>query len=1032
MYSRWIARAAALAILMLSALPGHAAATEIKVDSETFAGLDARPIGPAAMSGRIAALDAVQGEWLTIYVGAAGGGVWKSSDGGTTFKPVFDKHCQSIGAIAIDRTDARTVWVGTGESWTRNSTSVGDGIYRTTDGGENWERMGLPGSERIARIAIDPQRGDTVFVAATGHLWDAHPERGVFRTRDGGKTWSRVLYVDENTGCADLALDPSDPRIVYAAMWQFRRTGWSFASGGPGSGLYKSTDGGDTWNKLTRGLPARPLGRIGITVSPARPERLYAVVEASQGGLYRSDDRGETWTGMNSGANITIRPFYFGCVVAAPNHADHVYKPGLRLSASEDGGKTFTQIGGSTHGDHHALWINPSRPEQFVLGTDGGVYLSNDRGNHWRFLANLPVSQFYHVSHDLEWPYNVYGGLQDNGTWVGPSQKSGGIGNRHWRVLGGGDGFWAFVDPKEPDITYIEYQGGKISRVRRSTGETKEIAPLRGAGEPEYRFNWNTPIHVGDSGDLYFGAQFLFRSRDHGDTWERISQDLTTNDPAKQRQEESGGVSVDNSSAENHCTIFTISESPRNRDLVWVGTDDGNLQLTRDGGRTWTNVARNLKGVPPGTWISRVAASRHQEGVAYVTLDGHTSGDMKPYVFKTSDYGKTWASLVTPETEGYAHVIQEDRVNPQLLFLGTELGLWISLDGGRQWGTLRPGLPRVAVRDLAIHPRESALIVATHGRGIHILDDLTPLRGLTAEVLQADAAFLPSKPSVMVIPTGEQRFDGDAEFEGRSVDEAAQITYYLRKRHMFGDLKLEVYDSQGALLSTIPGGKRRGINRVSWPMRLKPPKVPPAANLVPQFFSMVGPRVPEGSYTVKLIRGQETYASTVQLVPDPRSTHSAEDRALQQKAALRLYGTLETLTWLADAVGDARDQAEARAGRLPRGESTRRRLGDLAGQLEELRKTLSATREGRLTGEERLREKIAGLYGAVNGYEGRPTAAQLQYTEVLEGELSAAQTRFAAITGKTLPALNTGLVRLKLEPIETLSREEWIKRQQKG
>jgi photosystem II stability/assembly factor-like uncharacterized protein len=1032
MSSRWTSPPTAFAVAALLALAVPAAAQDVKIDSETFAGLDARSIGPAAMSGRVAAIDAVQGDWLTIYVGAASGGVWKSSNGGTTFKPVFDKHLQSIGAIKIDPSDSRTVWVGTGEPWTRNSVSVGDGIYKSTDGGENWERLGLEHTERIARIAIDPLRGDTVFIAATGHLWNAHPDRGIYRTRDGGKTWSKVLYVDENTGAADVAIDPSDPRIVYAAMWQFRRKPWSFSSGGPGSNLYKSTDGGDTWKKLRSGLPEGTLGRIAVTVSPARPERVYAVVEALKGGLFRSDDRGETWTEMSSGANLTLRPFYFAHIVADPRNPDHVYKPGLTLTASEDGGRTFTGLAGSTHSDHHALWINPSRPEQFILGTDGGVYISDDRGNRWRFLANLPLSQFYHVSYDMEVPYNVYGGLQDNGSWMGPSQRSGGIANRNWRVLGGGDGFWAFVDPTEPDIAYVEYQGGKISRVRRSTGESKEIAPLRRAGEPEYRFNWNTPIHMSEArpGTMYFGSQFLFRSRDRGDSWETISPDLTTNDAAKQQQELSGGISVDNSSAENHCTIFTISESSKDPEVVWVGTDDGNVQLTRDGGKTWTNVTRNLKGVPPATWVSRITASRHDAATAYATFDGHMTGDMKTYAFKTTDYGRTWQSLVTPELSGFAHVIEEDRVNPRLLFLGTEFGLFLSVDGGRQWGAFTPNLPKVPVRDIAIHPRESALILATHGRGIYIVDDLSPLRSLTPEVLQADAAFLESKPSTMTIPTGEQRFDGDADFVGQSRDEAAQITYYLKKRHIFGDLKLEISDAQGAVLATIPGGKRRGINRVSWPMRLRPPKVPPAANLVPQPFSFVGPRVLEGEYSVKLIKGKDTFASKVRLVPDPRSRHTAEDRALQQKTALRLYGTLETLTWLADAVSDAREQADARAGKLPRNEGVRKRLTTLVGQLDELRKTLSATREGRLTGEERLREKLGSLYGAINGHEGRPTASQIQYADVLEGELNAAQARFQTITGQALPALNSGLTRLKLDPIETLTREAWVKRQQ--
>ncbi|HET6372970.1 MAG TPA: glycosyl hydrolase, partial [Candidatus Polarisedimenticolia bacterium] len=841
-----------------------ATAQEVKIDAETFGGLEARSIGPAVMSGRIAAIDAVPSDRWTIYVGSASGGLWKSSDGGFRFKPVFDKNTQSIGAIAIDQANPATVWVGTGETWVRNSVSVGDGLYKTTDGGDSWTRVGLEDSERIAQVRIDPANPDTVYACATGHLWNANPQRGVFKTTDGGKTWQKVLSVDDNTGCADLAIDPQDGRILYAAMWQFRRSPDFFTSGGPGGGLFKSTDGGATWRKLAKGLPTGDLGRIAVAVAPSRPSVVYATVEAKKTALYRSDDLGESWTEMNSSSNVTGRPFYFSRLVVDPTDFNRVYKPGYTLTFSTDGGKTFSGAGqggdGAVHPDHHALWINPRNPEQMLIGTDGGVYESRDRANNWRLIGSLPVAQFYHVSYDMLQPYNVYGGLQDNGSWVGPSRTNGAITARHWKVLGGGDGFWAFVDPKDQDTAYVEYQGGNLLRVTQSTGETKEVKPLPREGEPEYRFNWNTPIHLSPTrvGTLYYGSQFLFRSTDKGETWERISPDLTTNDPAKQRQEESGGLTVDNSSAENHCTIFSISESPKNKDVIWAGTDDGNLQVTRDGGKTWTNVSGKVTGLPKGTWVSRVEAGRFAEGTAYATFDGHMTGDMVTHVYRTKDHGATWQSLATDEVRGYAHVIVEDLVNPDLLFLGTESGLFVSVDGGKQWGQFTGGLPNVAVRDLAIHPRESDLLIATHGRGIYILDDLTPLRKLTSQVVNSDVAFLESRPSTLIIPAGEQRFDGGTEFEGRSPEEAAFITYYFKKRHMFGDLKLEIYDSKGTLVSTLPGGKRRGINRVAWPMRLTAPKVPKAASLVPNFFSFVGPRVPDGTYTVKMIKGKET------------------------------------------------------------------------------------------------------------------------------------------------------------------------------
>src|SRR5918998_5023817 len=683
------------AALLCSALPlqaqtagqPQAAPEPVKVDSDTISGLDARPIGPAVMGGRVSALAAAwEGERLTLYVGSASGGVWKSSNGGTTFKPIFDKHTQSIGAVAIDPSNPKNVWVGTGESWVRNSVSVGDGVYRSTDGGDNWTHLGLKDTERIAAVVVDAKDSNTAYVCATGHLWDANPERGVFKTTDAGKTWQKVLSVNDDTGCAMLDADPQDPKTLYAAMWQFRRQPWAFTSGGPGSGLFKTTDGGKNWTKLTKGLPEGDLGRIGIRAAPSNPKRVYAVVEAKRSALFRSDDAGATWVELNNGANIVGRPFYFANLYVDPRDEKRVYKPGTFLSISEDSGKTFSQIAGSVHSDFHAMWIDPKNPERILVGTDGGLYSSEDRGARWRFHANLPISQFYHVSHDMARPYNVYGGLQDNASWYGPSSAVGGVQNKHWRSVYGGDGFWVFEDPSDPDYVYAEYQGGNLARVNRRTLETRDIKPLPRAGE-EFRFNWNTPIHTSPTqkGTIYFGSQFLFRSRDRGDSWERISPDLTTNDPAKQRQEQSGGLTIDNSSAENHTTIYAISESPRNAQVVWAGTDDGNLQVTRDGGKSWANVVKNVPGLPANTWVSYVSASNFDEATAYATFDGHMTGDMKTYIYRTSDFGKTWTPLASADTEGFAHVIKEDTVNRDLLFLGTEFGLFVSLDGGRQW-----------------------------------------------------------------------------------------------------------------------------------------------------------------------------------------------------------------------------------------------------------------------------------------------------------------------------------------------------------
>ena len=570
---------------------------------------------------------------------------------------------------------------------------MGAGLYRSKDGGDNWELMGLADSEHISRVLVDPKDSNTVYACALGHLWNSNEERGVFKTTDGGKTWNKIYYVDDKTGCAEMAMDPQSPNTLYAAMWQVRREPWNFSSGGPGSGLFKTTDGGATWHAVRKGFPDGDLGRIGIAIAPSKSSRVYAVVEArNHTALFRSDDAAESWAEVNNSFNVSGRPFYFARLVADPNNPDRVYKPGFGLTVSDDAGKSFSAVfnpnddlGGGVHGDHHALWINPQNSEELFDGNDGGVYHSVDRASHWDFVQNLPVAQFYHVSYDMARPYNVYGGLQDNGTWTGPSRAVGGIANRHWRNIAYGDGFWAFSDPSDPDIAYAEYQGGHITRFRKSTGEAKEIKPLPGANDPDFRFNWNTPIALSPThaGTIYIGAQFLFRSSDKGESWQRISPDLTTNNPARQHQELSGGLTVDNSDAERYETIFTIAESPKNDAVVWVGTDDGNVQITRDGGKTWTNVVKNVSGLPADTWVSTIEAGHYDAGTAYATFDGHATGDMKTYVYKTTDYGQTWTSLSTAELKGYAHVVREDLVNPSLLFLGTESGLFLTV-GWRQ------------------------------------------------------------------------------------------------------------------------------------------------------------------------------------------------------------------------------------------------------------------------------------------------------------------------------------------------------------
>ena len=1016
----------------------------VKVDSDTISGLGARNIGSAAMSGRIAAIDAVQeGQRLTVYIGSASGGVWKSVNGGTTFKPVFDKEAvQSIGAVTIDPRNPKVIWVGTGEAWTRNSVSIGDGVYRSIDGGENWTNMGLRETEHIAKILVNPNQTNTVYVCASGKLWSDSDERGLYKTTDGGKTWTKILKgANASTGCSMISMDRQNPETIYASMWDFRRKGWTFRSGGDGptafsgSGLFKSTDGGKSWTELTdktaNGLPSKPWGRVAVAVAPSKPAVVYAFIEAEipKDGLYRSDDGGKTWKHLDRSQNMIWRPFYFANLIVDPKDENKIYKPDLSLIASNDGGRSFSNISGGAHGDFHDVWVNPNNTDNVITGDDGGVWYSFDGGNRWWKADNLPVSQFYHVSVDMDTPYHVYGGLQDNSSWVGDSAYPGGITNSRWENVYGGDGFWVFADAADPEYIYAEYQGGGISRINRKTLEARNIQPLPQYQEKKLRYNWNTPIHLSRTqrGTIYIGAQFLFRSRDRGQTWERISPDLTTNDPEKQKQEQSGGVTVDNSSAEMHTTIFSICESPREGNVIWVGTDDGNVQLSRDGGKTWKNVVGNIKGLPKNAWVSSIEAGHFDTGTAYATFDVHTFGDPRPYVYKTADFGNTWTQLIGPSStvQGYAHVVKEDIVNKELLFVGTELGLWISIDGGKQWSQYKGGdLPNVAVRDLAIHPRDKDLIIATHGRGIWIIDDITPLRLLTPELLAKEAAFIEARPTVQRVPASGGWSNGDASFAGANPTDEAVITYYQQKRHIFGDLKIEVLDQSGKVVTTIPSSKRRGLNRATWSMRLKAPRVPTAATAA--FGAAIGPRVLPGTYTVKMTKDKNVYTTNLVITGDPRVKHTAEDRKAQFDLAMKLYNLLGDMTFAVDRINGVRLELEQRIQKLPPNDPLVARLRAAHAQVDELRKKIVATKEGgAITGEERLRENLADLYGNVNGYEGRPSQTQVERADAIARELADVVKSFNDWVSKEMPGLNSALEKGSLPRIEVLSRDQW-------
>ncbi|HTW30944.1 MAG TPA: hypothetical protein VMD76_04655, partial [Candidatus Sulfotelmatobacter sp.] len=896
--------------------------------------------------------------------------------------------------------------------------------------------VGLKDSERIAKILVDPTNGNNVLACAMGHLWNDNDERGVYKTTDGGKTWNKVLAgANGSSGCAWMSMSAKEPKTVYAAMWDFRREGWTFRSGGPGSGLFKSTDGGDHWSEMSdsnaKGLPPKPWGRVAMAVAPAKPQVVYANIECEKGrGLYRSDDAGATWTKLDASNFVVWRPFYFGNLIVDPKDENKIFKPDFPLMLSSDGGKSFSMVSGTAHGDFHDVWTDPKDTSIVISGDDGGLWRSDDGGSRWKHQMNLPISQFYHVSLDNADPYHVYGGLQDNSSWVGDSSYPSGVTNSRWENMYGGDGFWMFADPSDPDYIYAESQGGDIGRVNRYTLETRGIKPLPNYGEKKLRFNWNTPIHMSpnEKGTIYIGAQFLFRSRDHGQSWDRISPDLTTNDPERQKQEESGGVTIDNSSAEMYTTIYSISESPKNGEIIWVGTDDGNVQITRDGAKTWTNVAGNVGGLEKNSWVSTVEASRFDEATAYVTFDRHTFGDIKAYAYKTTDYGKTWMALPVQESgvRGYAHVIKEDSVDPNLLFLGTEFGLWISVDGGQHWAQYKgSNFPAVAVRDIVVQARESDLVLATHGRGIWIIDDISAYRALTPDLMAKEAALIPGR-TVQYFDTAGGWPEGDETFNGRGRPTEAQITYYQRSRHIFGDLKIEIFDQNGKLIDSVAGSKHRGLNRANWSMRVKAPAVPPAAAAL--FEAAQGPRVLPGTYTVKMTKGDNVYTEQVNVVLDPRAKFSLDDRKAQFDLSMKIYRTIEHMTYAVDAIEGVRNAANQRAAKLAEKDPLRKRLQDLAAKCDELRSKIVATKEGGMvTGEERIRELLGQLYGTVNGYEGRPSDYQTARADSLAHELDDVVLDFRKVTADELPSINASLKKKKAEAISVLTEAEWQK-----
>tara|TARA_R110001583_G_scaffold33302_9_gene112483 strand:+ start:428 stop:3457 length:3030 start_codon:yes stop_codon:yes gene_type:complete len=959
-----------------------------------FGDMTARHIGPALMSGRINDMEVHPTNSRIIYAGTAGGGVWKSNDAGTTFNPIFDDYCQSIGAVALDPNDPdNTIYVGTGETWTRNSVSVGDGLYKSTDGGANWRKLGFDKSERIANIIVNPKNPKEVYVAVLGALWGDSEERGVYKSTDAGETWNKLLYINPKTGCADLAMDPNDPNVLYASMWEFRRTGWSFESGGENSALYKSTDGGANWSKIHNGFPSGKLGRLGIAVAPSNPNVLYTVIEAEKDerkGLYRSDDAGKSWKQLNNDFGITVRPFYFSRIVVDPRDENVIVKGGLSGSISRDGGKTFKNLG-NMHSDIHDIAFSIKDSDIMFVGTDGGVYRSWDGGTNMEIVENLPLSQFYHISVDDASPYNVYGGLQDNGSWYGPSSSPGGVEARDWNSVGYGDGFRVLKHPTK-NIIYSEMQGAEnVWRFDVDRNLSKTIQPLPSKGVAKLRFNWNAPMAVSthQPDRFYMGSQFLHKSDDMGDTWEIISPDLTTNDPTKQAQENSGGLSKDNSGAENHTTIFTIAESPIDENVIWVGTDDGNVQVTQDGGKTWTNTIGNISGLPKNTWTYHIEASVFNKGTAYAVFEGHTQNDMNPYTYKTTDFGKTWTNIITDDVVGFVRNIQEDYVNPDLLFLGTEFGLYITLDGGKNWKKFTNNMPSVAVHFIDLQKETNDLVMGTHGRGVIIIDDISPLRELTPEVLNKNVHFFASKPTVINEKSDfSGSFGAETQFVGRNKSKNAQIKYYLKKRHTFGKMKMEIQDMEGNTIFELGPGKSKGINIVNWTGKIRQPKV--AKGKTFSFGGFTSPYVAAGTYKVVMNKGKETYEQTFELFYDEKSSLTAEERDFKNKTTMKMYDMTQELAYLVYELDEMIVKAES-------DKNTK-----MVSKLNGLKETLVITTGDNYVGsaEPQLREKMADLYSKLANNYDKPTKSELESLSIISERFDSAKADFMKLKKK--------------------------------
>jgi photosystem II stability/assembly factor-like uncharacterized protein len=1011
-----------------------------KIDPQLLKGFEWRSIGPAVFGGRVTDVAGVAGNPNIIYVAHSSAGLFKSTNGGITFDSVFnDGHTLSIGAIALEPDNPEVVYIGTGEGTARNSASFGDGIYKSMDGGRTWRHLGLDNTERFARIVVNPERPDVLFAAAMGHEWGPNRERGLYRSTDAGATWKQVLYVNDTTGAGDVTLDPRNPNIIYAGMYDYLRKPWYFRSGGPGSGLYRSADGGDTWTKLTdpaipNGLPSsQPLGRIEIRVSQSHPAVVYAMIESREGLLWRSDDHGEHWAMISKDNRIDPRPFYFSNIRVDPNDENRIYVLASDPWISEDGGKTFRPIDYWTvFGDCHALWIDPTNPSRLMLGSDGGLFVSNDRGKNWEFSNNMPMAQAYHVAVDMADPYNVLGGFQDHEMWRGPNERWDVTGVRagDWRRLRAhADGMFIVADPRDPNIIYYDGQGD-ITRFDMRTHEERYIQPYPvgtagvGAGMMKYRFNWNPPILMSEFNPdvIYHAANVLFKTTDGGYSWKVISPDLTTNNPEELKL--SGGpVSPDNSTAEFHCTITALAESPLDAKTLWAGTDDGNLQVTHDGGQHWTNVARNINGLTQEAWVTSISASRRDPGTVYASFDRHQLDDFAPYIYVTHDSGRTWSKIVGG-LRGYVHVVAEDPKQPGLLYAGTEVAFFVSFDAGQNWTDFRLGLPPLPVYDLRVHPRDNDLIIATHARGFYILDDATPLQQL-AEAMEQRVALFPPSRGTRYNRWSDTSTLGSSVWVAPNKPYGSIISYYLAEAAPGGKVRITILDSSAKAIRTMEGPGARGVNRAVWDLRENTPLETPSG-AEGMFGRVQGIRVLPGEYTARLEALSETKEQKFQVRLDPNVKPSPEDLAEYSKAMTRLNRMQVEIAQSLERI--RRIDAQLTASESTWHDADAVKLGkQIQQELADVRSDLIPPRY--FPEHLNLMIRVNELTEEVGNYSGRPTEAQDEYIGVFEGQVQVVLKRLEGLVSGDLKQLNE---RLAAAHVPNISPEPDLARRPQG